>query len=82
MKPDCSTCSHWQPKTNGARADSLSIGECRAQPPGRDFTWPRTKANDHCAQHASNKTATTASTTTNRKPKLAPKTDDLPLKNS
>jgi hypothetical protein len=85
MKPDCSNCSHWMPRHAGARAETLAVGECRAQPPGRDFTWPRTKATDHCGSHAAGKPAavafatTSAATTPNRKPKLTPKTGALPL---
>lgn len=48
----CATCAHWAPKTSGARSELLALGECHANPPTRDFAWPRTKANDYCSDHA------------------------------
>jgi hypothetical protein len=48
----CETCIHWHKKAAGARGGD-AVGECRAGTPSRDFTWPRTRAGDHCSQYAS-----------------------------
>ena len=47
----CLTCPHWHKPRQGSRLTDESVGECHATPPGRDFTWPRTKAIDTCGQH-------------------------------
>lgn len=47
----CKTCIHWRALRPGVRNDG-PVGECRATPPMRDFTWPRTKEHDLCGKHA------------------------------
>lgn len=60
MPHNCDTCTHWHAKTAAARAEAFSVGECRCNPPPRDYAWPRTKAADTCSQHSSLVTFATA----------------------
>jgi hypothetical protein len=52
MPAHCETCIHWNATRNqGLRAEG-AVGTCRAAQPIKDFTWPRTKANDTCGKYA------------------------------
>jgi len=55
VTPSCSTCRHWKPLPSAANVRTLdkagAPGECRAFPPLRNFSFPRTNGEHACGCH-------------------------------
>ena len=56
----CRSCIHWVANGAEAMAVRAEIGECRAGPPVANYSWPRTRADQHCGQHKPRKGPITA----------------------